>query len=102
MRNVLPKNIKLMISDETMRCCERILRYYVLNKPLSPDKFAHHRLLLFFRSEMEKNCFSPVDQNNLQEGADQAFSQFNETLTIKIHIAKLMKHHWQNNQMKMI
>ena len=43
-----------------------------------------------------------MDQNNLQEGVDQAFSQFNETLTIKIHIAKLMKHHWQNNQMKMI
>ena len=43
-----------------------------------------------------------MDQNNLQEGVDQAFSQFNETLTIKIHIAKLMKHQWQSNQMKMI
>ena len=52
-----PKKIKLMISGETMRCCKvrRILWYYMPKKLLSPGKFSHHVLLLFypFRDENE-------------------------------------------------
>ena len=45
-----PKQIKLMISGERMRChkVRRILRYHVPNKFLHPEKFAHHVLLLFY------------------------------------------------------
>ena len=45
-----PKQIKLMISGETMRCrkVRRILQYRVSNKILHPEKFAHHVLLLFY------------------------------------------------------
>ena len=103
MKSVLnpPKN-KLMISGETM-CCRkvrRILRYHVPNKLLSPEKFAHHVMLLFFPFRDEKQLLSgcpPLYQNKLQEQGvqdfvnrnkikfepygdlvDQAFSQFNE------------------------
>ena len=98
-----PKNIKLMISGETMRWrkIRRTLRYHVPNKLLSPEKFAHHVLLLFypFRDERELlSGFPPLHQNKLQEEGvqdvvninkikfepygdlDQAFSQFNENL----------------------
>ena len=67
-----PKQIKLMISGETMRCrkVKRILSYHVSNKFLSPEKFAHHVLLLFypFRDEKELlSSFPPLYQNKLQE-----------------------------------
>ena len=103
MKSVLtPKKIKLMISGETMRYrkVRRILRYHVLNKLFSPEKFAHHVMLLFFPFRDEKQLLSgcpPLYQNKLQEQAvqddvnrnkikfepcgylvDQAFSQFNE------------------------
>ena len=91
-----------MISGETM-CCRKvrqILRYHVPNKLLSPEKFAHHAMLLFFPFRDEKQLLSgcpPLYQNKLQEQGvqdfvnrnkikfepygdlvDQAFSQFNE------------------------
>ena len=54
-----PKKIKLMISGETMRCrkVRRILRYHVPNELLSPEKFPHHVLLLFYPFRDEKNCY---------------------------------------------
>ena len=67
-----PKNTKLMISGKTM-CCRkvrRILRYHVPNKLLSPEKFAHHVMLLFFPFRDEKQLLSgcpPLYQNKLQE-----------------------------------
>ena len=44
-----PKQIKLMILGERIRCRQirTILRHYVSNKILYPEKFAHHVLLLF-------------------------------------------------------
>ena len=46
-----PKKIRLMISGETMLCpkVRRILWYYVPNKILSLEKFAHSVLLLFYQ-----------------------------------------------------
>ena len=67
-----PKKIKLIISGDKIRCrkVRRILRYHVPNKILSPEKFAHHVLLLFypFRDEKELSSgFPPFYQNKLQE-----------------------------------
>ena len=65
-----PKKIKLMISGETMRCrkVRRILRYHESNKLLSPEKSAHHVMLLFFPFGDEKQLLSsctPLYQNKL-------------------------------------
>ena len=93
-----------MISGETI-CCRkirRIFRYHVTNKPLSPKKFAHRVMLLFFLFRDEKKLLSgspPLYQSKLQQQGvqgvinrnkikfepyddliDQAFSQFNENL----------------------
>ena len=79
-----------------------ILWYHVLNKILSPEKFAHHVLFLFYTFRDEKELlsgFPPLHQNKLQEQwgqdvvntnkikfesygdlADQAYSKFNEIL----------------------
>ena len=80
-----------------------VLQYHVPNKLLSPEKFAHHVLLLFYPFRDEKELlsgFSPLYQNKLQEQGvqdvvntnkikfvephvdfiDQAYSEFNETL----------------------
>ena len=103
MKSVLTKKNKLMISGETRRCCKvrRILRYHVPNKLLSPEKFAHHVLVLFFPFGDEKKFllsgFAPIYQNKLQKErvqdvvsinkrkfkpygdlVDQAFLNFNE------------------------
>ena len=45
-----PKKIKLMILEETMWCrkVRQILKYYVPNRILSLEIFAHHLLLLFY------------------------------------------------------
>ena len=99
-----PKRIKSMISGETMRCrkVKRIIRYHVPNKILSPEKFAHDDLLLFYPFRDEKDLlsgFPPMYQNKLQEEqvqnvininkikfepygdlVDQVFVQFNENL----------------------
>ena len=52
-----PKIIKLMNSNEKMRCrkVRRVLRYHTPSKHQYPEKYAHHLLLLFypFRSENE-------------------------------------------------
>ena len=94
-----------MISGETMRYCKvrTVLQYHVPNKLLSPEKFAHHVLLLFYPFRDEKELlsgFPPLYQNKLQEQGvrdvvntnkikfvephgdfvDQAYSEFNETL----------------------
>ena len=72
MKSVLTKKNKLMISGETRRCCKvrRILRYHVPNKLLSPEKFAHHVLVLLFPFGDEKKFllsgFTPIYQNKLQ------------------------------------
>ena len=55
-----PPKIKLLFSGETMRYrkLKRILRYQVPSKLLSPEKCAHHLILLFFfNSEMKNNCY---------------------------------------------
>ena len=80
-----------------------VLQYHVPNKLLSPEKFAHHVLLLFYPFRDEKELlsgFPPLYQNKLQEQGvqdvvntnkikfvephvdfiDQAYSEFNETL----------------------
>ena len=55
-------NNKLMISGETMRCRQArwILRCHMLNKRLSPEKFAYHVMLLvfLFRELKQTNCVS--------------------------------------------
>ena len=58
-RSYLQK-IKFMISAETMHCrkVRGILRYHVPNKPLSPEKVAHHVLLLFFPFRDKKQLLS--------------------------------------------
>ena len=85
-----------------MRCWKvrRILRYHMSNKLLSPEKSAHHVMLLFFPFRDEKQLLSsctPLYQNKLPEQwvqdvvnrnkikfepygdfVDKAFSQFNE------------------------
>ena len=88
-----------------MRYCKvrTVLQYHVPNKLLSPEKFAHHVLLLFYPFRDEKELlsgFPPLYQNKLQEQGvrdvvntkkikfvephgdfvDQAYSEFNETL----------------------
>ena len=88
-----------------MRYCKvrKFLQYHVPNKLLSPEKFAHHVLLLFYPFRDEKELlsgFPPLYQNKLQEQGvrdvvntnkikfvephgdfvDQAYSEFNETL----------------------
>ena len=55
-----------------MRCqkVRRILRYHVPKKLLSPEKFPHHVMLLFFPFRDEKQLLSgcpPLYQNKLQE-----------------------------------
>ena len=55
-----------------MRCrkVRRILRYRMPNKPLSPETFAHHVLILFYPFRDEKELlsgFPPMHQNKLQE-----------------------------------
>ena len=57
-----PQKIKLMISGETMPCrkVRQILRCHVPNKLLSPEKFAHHVMLLFFPFSDEDNCYQVV------------------------------------------
>ena len=65
-----PKKIKLM--RETIRCCKTrgILAYHVSNKILSPEKIAHHVLLLFYTLRDEKKLLSDfprLNQNRLQE-----------------------------------
>ena len=98
----LPQIVKLIISGETKRCqkVRQILRYHTPNKLLSPEKFAHHVILLFFPFRDAKQLLSgclPLYQNKLQEQGvqdvvnsnkikfepygdlvDQVFSQFNE------------------------
>ena len=97
-----PKKLKLMISEETMRCrkVRRILRYHVPNKLSSPEKIAHHVIFYSFREEKELlSGFPPSYQNKLQEHGvqdvldankinfkpygdlvGQAYSKFNEIL----------------------
>ena len=53
-----------------MRCrkVRRVLRYHASNKILSPEKFAHHVLLLFDLIRDEKDLlsgFPPMYQNKL-------------------------------------
>ena len=60
-----------MILGETMRCrkVRPIFRYHVPNKPLSPEKFGDHVLLLFspLRDENELlSGFPTMYQNKLQ------------------------------------
>ena len=52
-----PSKIKLMISGERMQPCKitRIIRHYLPNKLLAPEKFAYHVLLLFYSFRDEKN-----------------------------------------------
>ena len=66
-----PQKTKLTISGETIRCgkAERILRYHVPNKLLSPERFAHHSLLLFYPFRDRNEFFPPIYQNKLQEEA---------------------------------
>ena len=95
-----------MISGKTMGCCKvrRILQYLVPNKFLSPQKRAHHVLLLFFPVRDEREWLSDfplIYQDKLEEQGvqdvihvkkikfepygdlvDQACSKFNETLII--------------------
>ena len=61
-----------MILGEIMRYSEvrRILRYHVSNKLLSPEKFAHNMLLLFYPFRDEKELlsgFPPIYKTKLQE-----------------------------------
>ena len=98
-----PKKIKSMISGETMHCrkVRRILRYHVPSKHLSPEKLAHHVMLLFFQFADRKQLLSGCPllyQKQLQEQGvrdvsnrskikfephgdlvDQTFSQLNES-----------------------
>ena len=105
-----------------------VLQYHVPNKLLSPEKFAHHVLLLFYPFRDEKELlsgFSPLYQNKLQEQGVQDVVNTNKIkllnhmlislirlilnlmrpwLTIKTHKAtlKMMKHQGQNILMKVI
>ena len=61
-----------MISGETMHCrkVRRILPHHVPNRLLSPEKFAHQVMLLFFPFRDENRLlsgFPPLYQNKLQE-----------------------------------
>ena len=51
-----PKIIKLMNSNERMRCWKvrRVLRYHTPKKYRFPEKYAHHLLVLFFPFRSEK------------------------------------------------
>ena len=67
-----PQKFKLMISGKTMRChkVRRIPQYHVPNKLLSPEKFAHHVMLLFYLLRDRKESlsgFPPLYQNKRQE-----------------------------------
>ena len=99
-----PKTIKLMSSNEKMRCrkVRRVLRYHVPNKHRFPEKYAHHLLFLFypFRSENELLAGNPPSyQSKLCEASvlevvnsnkqkfepfadivDEAFANYNENL----------------------
>ena len=69
-----------MTSGETS-CCRKvrqILRYHMPNKLLSPEKFAHYAMLLFFRFRDEKQLLSdcpPLYQDKLQEQVVQFSKQ---------------------------
>ena len=105
----------------------QILRYHVPNKLLSPDKFAHHVLLLFYPFREEKELlsgFPPLYRNKLQEKGvqdvaninkinvepygnlvNQVFLQVNENLINNQDPPsklKMMKHQGQNIPMKVI
>ena len=102
MKVFLPQKIKLMISGETM-LCRKVRPNNVPNKLLSPEKFAHHLLLLFYPFRDAKELlsgFPPIYQKKLlEEGVqdivninkrkfepyddlvDQAFSQFDKNLS---------------------
>ena len=59
----------------------QILRYHVPNKLLSPDKFAHHVLLLFYPFREEKELlsgFPPLYRNKLQEKGVQDVANINK------------------------
>ena len=61
-----------MISQKTMQCrkVRRILQYNVPNKLLSPKKFAHHVLLLFYTFRYDKELlksFPSMYWDKLQE-----------------------------------
>ena len=69
-----------MTSGETL-CCQKvrqILRYHMPNKLLSPEKFAHYAMLLFFWFRDEKQLLSdcpPLYQDKLQEQVVQFSKQ---------------------------
>ena len=54
------QKIKLMISEETMQFCKlrRIFQYYVPSKLLSPEKYPHHVLLLFYPFKYQRELLS--------------------------------------------
>ena len=66
-----PQKSKLMISRETIQSLEvrEILAYHVPNKLLSPEKFVHRVMLLFYRFRDEKedllSGFPKMYQNKL-------------------------------------
>ena len=66
-----------------MRCrkVRRILRYYIPNKLLPPEKFAHHALLSFnsFRDEKLLSGFPPMYQNKLQKEGFQDVVNINKS-----------------------
>ena len=72
-----------MISGETT-CCRivrQILRYHVLNKLLSPEKYAHVVMLLFFSIQRRKQLLSGCPsfyQNKLQEQGLQDVVNWNK------------------------
>ena len=61
-QNGYPKLIRLMNSNEKMRCrkVRRIIRYHVPNKNKLPEKYAHHLLFLFYPFRSEKELLSGV------------------------------------------
>ena len=54
------QKIKLLISEETMQFCKlrRIFQYYVPSKLLSPEKYPHHVLLLFYPFKYQRELLS--------------------------------------------
>ena len=67
--------IKVLISGQTMPChkVRQIFPYQVPNKLLSPEKFAHHILLLCFAFRDEKQLLSgcpTLYQNKLHKQGD--------------------------------
>lgn len=72
-----PNNIKLTNSKtKTMRFCKVkiILGYYVSSKSFSPEKCAHHLLLLFYPHRDENDLLSsnqPLYQDKLQKSEAQ-------------------------------